>query len=167
MKNRLLIVLAVMVTLMILALAGIQTATAQKPQLTPTPLAQWPPPTVTPGLEEGNTLLVPQETTVIALDNERECLQVPFSVPGDIGVYTNKVYSGTVTVSVSGGGQSAGIAYNDAFYLYIDQYGRDIVPAYVGPFYLYIDNAPAIDIIGYLPAYRDDHIYTFHRIVTI
>lgn len=137
---------------------------AQSPPIpTPTPV-KWPPLVATPALslQEPPTLTQEIQPNDITIASAREYLQVPFTVPGSIGVETIQEYSGIVNVSVSGGGQSAGIAINDAFYIYIDQTPQYITPAYVEPFHLYIDNAPAIDMIGSLPQYRTDHIYTFN-----
>ena len=89
-----------------------------------------------------------------------EYLQVPFTKTG--GVDTRNQYSGDVTVTVSGVGQSAGTSLNDAFYLFFDQQGNDITPPQpVSPFELYIDNAPAVDVIGARPPYQPDHVYVF------
>lgn len=157
------LVIAALLALISLLVISPNFSAAQSPPIpTPTPV-RWPPLVVTPVSSSGEPLpsaqeIGPTDVTILAA---REYLQVPFTVPGSIGVETKQEYSGVVHVNVSGGGQSAGIAINDAFYIYIDQTPQYITPAYVEPFYLYIDNAPAIDMIGYLPQYHADHMYTF------
>ena len=59
------------------------------------------------------------------------------------GVTTTNQYTGSVSVSVEGTGQSSGIAYNDAFYVYTSYIdGSLITPEVQDPFLLYIGGAP-------------------------
>lgn len=92
-----------------------------------------------------------------------ETISVPFTVP-DGGVTTG-LYSGTVSVTVSGEGFSLGDRFNDAFYLY------NPVEHDASYYQLTFGTSPLVGfnpaqnavnfIVGGLPAYSPDHVYTF------
>jgi hypothetical protein len=94
-----------------------------------------------------------------------ETLTATFTTP-DGGITTGG-YDNDVRVTVSGVGQSLGTAYNDAFYIYTDG------APYNDPSYYQLTFGtttlvgfdPTQDaknyLVGSLPAYNPDHIYTF------
>jgi hypothetical protein len=87
---------------------------------------------------------------------------LPYS-RGNDGVATQFTYAGPVEIIVSGTGQAAGSAHSDAFYLFTDGDGFLITPEELDDWLLTIngDFARAAIIDGRIPAYSDEHIYTF------
>lgn len=96
-------------------------------------------------------------------------------------VTTTNSYSGLVNVTVSGIGQSAGTAYNDAFYLFADGSFNPLPVAHDPNWYhldLSIGGVPltggtqsAYNILSFitpagLPAYNPNHVYSFTINVT-
>lgn len=101
-----------------------------------------------------------------------ETLTASFTTP-DGGVTAGK-YSGQVQVTVSGIGQSLGTDYNDAFYVFADSSGALVGPTnYQGPDWYQLafgtsalvafdsGNAAYLSLVGGLPSYNPDHVYTF------
>lgn len=92
-----------------------------------------------------------------------ETIAVPFTTP-DGGVTTG-LYSGTVSVTVTGEGFSLGSRFNDAFYLY------DPITHDASYYQLTFGTSPLVGfnpaqnavnfIVGGLPAYNPTHVYTF------
>jgi hypothetical protein len=94
-----------------------------------------------------------------------EELEVPFS-GGPNAVTTQNSYSGRVLITVSGTGRAAGKQLSDAFYLFTDEQGNTTAPRHPTDRYnwlLWINGAHAERFIvgGQVPAYREDHVYTF------
>ena len=101
----------------------------------------------------------------VAAPASAEILSVPFTTP-DAGVTTG-LYSGIVSVTVSGTGFSLGRQLNDAFYLF-----QGPTPVH-DPFYyqLTFGLVPLVPfnpaqnavnfILGGLPAYQSSHVYSF------
>jgi hypothetical protein len=91
-----------------------------------------------------------------------EDLEVPFN-KGINGVTTTNIYSGPTEVTVSGTGQAAGSAYNDAFYLFADGEGDNIPPEHPDEWILTINSSLAHTLMPdkRLPAYNPDHVYRF------
>ena len=98
-----------------------------------------------------------------------ETLTAAFTVP-DGGVTTNG-YSGYVLLNVTGVGQAYSTVYNDAFYLYTDQYANPPVNGHDGAYYqIAFDTVPLHSanfsrnvknyIYGSLPVYNPLHDYT-------
>lgn len=79
----------------------------------------------------------------------------------DSPVRTQRTYSGTVTVIVSGTGQAAGSQHSDAFYIFGDAYGRSQTVMPANEFGLYINGRPAAEAGGSRPSYQSSHGYTF------
>jgi hypothetical protein len=99
-----------------------------------------------------------------------EIVSASFLQP-DGGISTG-LYSGVVQIEVSGVGQSAGTAFNDAFYVYTDAAGAPATPVHDPNFYQLtfgLSTLVALDpaqnavnfIIGGLPAYNPNHVYSF------
>lgn len=159
-------VIVLLLTLLLVAVPYLHfpKAFASEPQPTPTPQENFQDYStdVHPKLDPAQ--LQSADSRITQYQAAQEVLQVPFQIiPINIGVNTAQLYQGLINVSVTGGGQSAGIAFNDAFYLYLDEKGKLVPPSYVLPFNLYIDGVPALNhIIGQtLPDYRNDHVYSF------
>lgn len=77
-------------------------------------------------------------------------------------VYTQRTYSGEVTLIVSGTGQAGGTDWSDAFYLYQKADGSLYNPPMLQHFDLEIDGRRAIETLRLLespPAYTPEHIY--------
>ena len=100
--------------------------------------------------------------TAAAIQQSGELLIAPFA-SGYYGGTSSHAYSGTVTLTVSGIGQSSGAEYTDAFYKLTDSYGNPIDPYYPADWVLSINTQLAVNFIpgGQVPAYRPDHTYTF------
>lgn len=87
-------------------------------------------------------------------------------VNGPNGATSQQEYSGTVIITVSGIGQASSTQYSDAFYILTDNDGNPIEPWHATLLYnrvLWINGQHAEDSIldQQVPAYRDDHTYTF------
>jgi hypothetical protein len=91
-----------------------------------------------------------------------EDLELPF-IKGTNGVTTYNTYSGSVAVTVSGTGQAAGSAYNDAFYIFTNGDGENIPPEHPDEWILTINSNLAHSMIPnqQVPAYNSDHVYSF------
>lgn len=77
------------------------------------------------------------------------------------GTTTTNQYSGIVDISVVGTGQSSGIAYNDAFYVFTSYLnGQPITPKTQTPFMLYVDDNPVVNVTS-TPSYNSQHSYKF------
>lgn len=87
-----------------------------------------------------------------------ETLYVPYT-DGPFGPLTGNVYSGAVTIDVTGYGQAAGSQYSDAFYIFTNSDGIIRVPE--AGFGLLINEQPASHYLGSTPSYRADHHYRF------
>mgnify|MGYP001588368439 CR=1 FL=1 len=92
----------------------------------------------------------------------QEEVLLPFS-RGDRGVATRHSYAGTVLVTVSGEGQSAGEAFSDAFYLFADDHGLPIPVEHPDEWVLSINSKLAHELMPrpQVPAYNDRHHYAF------
>jgi hypothetical protein len=113
------------------------------------------------------TLLSEIPAAAEPLDHEDPCMVIEqiellFS-EGVEGQTTNNSFSGEVEITVSGVGQSAGSAFSDAFYLFTDGDGYNIPPEHPEEWILTINSELAHLLIPgqEIPAYSDDHIYTF------
>ncbi|HEY6286743.1 MAG TPA: serine/threonine-protein kinase [Ktedonobacteraceae bacterium] len=77
-----------------------------------------------------------------------------------VGVSTQHSYSGKVSITISGYGQSYSTRYSDAFYIYTDTSGNPLATPYTDlRWVLYINGNTAKTSVG-LPAYNSSHIYT-------
>ena len=90
-----------------------------------------------------------------------ETLFVPFT-GDDPSAQSSNSYKGMVWVIIAGEGQSNGNVYNDAFYIYTDEYGNPVEPYYPGD-WMIINDHPALGLIpnNRLPPYQSDHVYPF------
>ncbi|MEA3334574.1 MAG: sugar-binding protein [Chloroflexota bacterium] len=101
----------------------------------------------------------PQESRHV----DSETIVVPFA-DGTVGTQTSLSYSGRVRVTVSGVGQANATSYSDAFYIYTDNAGNPIPPVHPTAWFnwtLWINDGPADRFVDPIPAYRDDHVYSF------
>ena len=91
-----------------------------------------------------------------------EDVLLPFS-SGTHGVTTRGSYGGTVLVTVSGKGQSAGEAYSDAFYLFADEEDAPTPVEHPNEWILTINSQLAHELMPrpQVPAYSDRHHYSF------
>lgn len=93
--------------------------------------------------------------------NERDVLCVPFNL-GRVNTATQRSFSGSVTIKVSGTGHIAGTQFNDAFYIYADGNGNPYNPPVRWDSMLMINNRKAIDGTSpSYPAYNPSHVYIF------
>jgi hypothetical protein len=101
-------------------------------------------------------------STTAPLCPNTEIINVPYQ-GGIWAVQTQNSYAGTTRVTVSGIGQSSGTAYTDAFYQFTDGEGNHVAPEYPTDWILTIDGDFARDLIPDqdIPAYNEDHTYTF------
>ena len=129
------------------------------------PPIQVPPPTQVVEVTRIVTVVAtdtPSQLTYAPICPNTEIIQVPY--PGGIwAVQTQNSYAGTTRVNVSGIGQSSGTAYTDAFYLFTDGEGNKITPEHPTDWILAIDGDFAHYLIPSqeIPAYNEDHTYTF------
>ena len=94
-----------------------------------------------------------------------EVIVVPFNDATPTS--TASSYSGEVTVTVSGIGQSAGASFNDAFYVFANGDGTPFSPPQDDGFYdLGFGTGGSASSIDYYvsptPAYNPTHVYTFN-----
>ena len=142
-----------------LVLAGVQPATAQEPQPTPT-APRLPGVGPEPGAAGRSTGDSQQS---LASPTGDEILTVPFQY-GTVGVQTSQSYAGTVSITVAGVGQASGTEWSDAFYIYTDSFGNPVNPWHPTWFYnftLWINGGPADSFVQPIPPYNDAHIYNF------
>ncbi|MBI5389163.1 hypothetical protein HZB01_02160 [Candidatus Woesearchaeota archaeon] len=85
---------------------------------------------------------------------------VVVSFTSNSGMETRNLYSGQVTLTVEGVGQSSALAFNDAFYIYTDQSGQQVDSFVLSPFLLGINGRPVTDYVS-VPSYNSNHQYTF------
>jgi hypothetical protein len=104
----------------------------------------------------------PSQPTNTPLCPNAEIVNVPY-LGGIWAVETQNSYEGTTMVTVSGIGQSSGTAYTDAFYLFTDGEGNKVTPEHPTDWILTINGDFAHYLIPnqQIPAYNDDHTYTF------
>ncbi len=77
------------------------------------------------------------------------------------GVTTTNKYAKYVSIVVEGIGQTSGVAYNDAFYVYTSyRDGSPITPKVQDPFLLYVDEKPVSSVTP-TPSYNSQHSYSF------
>jgi hypothetical protein len=90
-----------------------------------------------------------------------ESIAVPFNKIEP--TYTQKLYSATLTLIISGTGQAGGTDWSDAFYLYAHGDGTPYEPPITEHFDLEIDGQRAIITLGLRenpPPYSSYHVYT-------
>ena len=87
-----------------------------------------------------------------------EMVVVPFTSGSPI--YTDKLYSGNVTLLICGTGQAGGQDTSDAFYLYERGDHSPYVPPVLGDFAMELDGQKIHEMVGIvIPAYASDHHY--------
>jgi len=92
-----------------------------------------------------------------------EMVVAPFS-EGLEGVTTSYLYSGTISVTVAGYGQTPGQAYVDAFYIFADEDGfivDPVHPEWEGEDFTLAVNEVCVDDLVTIPPYSQSHIYSF------
>jgi hypothetical protein len=106
-------------------------------------------------------LLIPAfiPTGARVLAAKEETLTAPF-INGPNGATTADNYTGRISISVSGTGQAAGLAFSDAFYLFADGAGNPFPPRHEDDFGLCINNQPVGNYVA-IPPYQSDHTYQF------
>ena len=104
----------------------------------------------------------PSPSITTPLCPNTEIIHVPY-LGGIWAAQTQSSYAGTTRVTVSGIGQSSGMAYTDAFYRFTDGEGNHVTPEYPTDWILTIDGDFARYLIPNqeIPAYNEDHTYTF------
>lgn len=104
----------------------------------------------------------PSQSSHTPICPNTEILTAPY-LGGIWAAQTQNLYAGTIRVTVSGTGQSSGTAYTDAFYLFTDGEGNKVTPEHPTDWILTINGDFAHYLIRdqEIPAYNEDHTYTF------
>ena len=117
------------------------------------------------------TLILGAILLIIGYDNLRQNSGTLPASPSEVVIvpfsrleptFTEQLYSGTVTLVISGSGQAGGSDYSDAFYLYQRGDGTSYDPPLLEQFDLELDGQRAIYTLNRLdnpPPYSTDHTY--------
>lgn len=118
-------------------------------EVTVLPAASW--------LETMRSFVPTAMPTAVRAREGGEIVTVAFDRP--VPVYTEHLYSGTVTLLIHGIGQAGGSDWSDAFYLYERGDGRPFDPPTLGQFAMELDGDMLHIALGTTPPYNADHVY--------